>query len=368
MDRTRLLLSLALSGVLAAAPLTSAGAKKAGVAPDGASRTAAATVGDTAVTAERLEELTRDQLLRVRSEEYQVKRRALDAEIERLLLDQEASARKLTLDSLLKAEVEAKARPVSDEEARAVYEASKDRFQGTPESQAVAQLADGMRRQRTQQRRAEFARELRAQRGVRVHLEPPRVDISVAGGPSKGAADAPITLVEYSDFQCPYCARVTPTLERLRERYGDQLRLVFRDFPLPMHKDASKAHEAAACAGDQERFWELHDKLFANQRSLQVADLKRYAADAGLSADAFAQCLDSGRKADGLRQAVAEGARFGVSGTPTFFVNGRMLSGALSVDTFAEVIDDELDRARSRTASGAGDGKHGGTTGSTAKR
>src|SRR5262249_32269699 len=145
------------------------------------------------------------------------------------------------------------------------------------------------------QRRAEFLEALARGRGVRILLEPVRMTIETGNAPARGASDAPVTIVEFSDYQCPYCASMVPTLKKLKERYAGKVRLVFRDFQF--HKDAPKAAEAAACAGEQGRFWEMSEKLFANPTRLQAADLRRYASELGLEAASFNPCLDSGRMA-----------------------------------------------------------------------
>ena len=130
----------------------------------------------------------------------------------------------------------------------------------------------------------------------------------------------------------------------MRETYGDKVRILFRDFPLQMHAQATKAAEAASCAGDQDKFWEMHDRLFASQAKLQVPDLKQHAADLGLQADTFGECLDSGKYASKWQQGLADGTQYGVTGTPAFFINGRPLMGARPFEDFATVIDDELER------------------------
>ena len=157
--------------------------------------------------------------------------------------------------------------------------------------------------------------------------------------PAVGPATAPVTLVEFSDFQCPFCQRVEPTLKQLRAKYGDKLRIVWKDFPLTqIHPQAFKAGEAGHCAGDQGKYWEYHDRLFENQQALQPADLKKHATDLGLDAAAFASCLDSSKYGERVRDGVSLGTSLGVNSTPTVFINGRRLSGAQPLEVF--VADD----------------------------
>jgi protein-disulfide isomerase len=170
----------------------------------------------------------------------------------------------------------------------------------------------------------------------------------------RGNAAAPVTIVEFSDFQCPFCVRARPTVARVREAYGDKVRWVFRHFPLGFHQYAEKAGEAASCAGDQGRFWEMHDKLWENSTKLGVDDLKTYAGALGLDRQAFDKCLDSGRHAGELQRDMDAGASYGVSGTPAFFVNGRPLVGAQPFESFRDVVDDELRRAGTKAGAKAG--------------
>lgn len=156
-----------------------------------------------------------------------------------------------------------------------------------------------------------------------------------------GKKKAPVTIVEYSDFECPFCARGAQTMDQIKEQYVDdgKVKIVFKHFPLAFHKNAQKAGEAAECAGDQGKFWEMHDKMFENQKSLMVDNLKQYAADLGLKADKFNTCLDEGKYAQKVMDDMADGKRNGVSGTPAFFVNDVMVSGAQPIENFKKIID-----------------------------
>jgi protein-disulfide isomerase len=218
------------------------------------------------------------------------------------------------------------------------------------DAQAFARIESELKQSRVSEARRRFVSGLRTAAGVKILLEPPRVIVDTAGAPLKGSPSAPVTIVEFSDFQCPYCREATQTLKRLEQQYGNKVRVVFRDFPLPMHKDAPKASEAAACANEQGQFWPMHDKLFENQSSLQVPDLKRRAADIGLNTSRFDDCLDSGKYAGEWQRNRAIGQRYGVSATPTFFINGRMVLGALPFQAFTEIVDDELGRSITRAA------------------
>jgi protein-disulfide isomerase len=301
------------------------------------------------IRAAELEEEIRGALLDLKSREYALKSRALDEIIARTLAERAAAARGITVAELVKVEVDDKV-VVSEAEARAFYEANKQRYKDVAEPDALKQATTQLRQQRLQERRQAFVRELRAKADVKVLLEPLRIAVTPGDGPAWGPAGASVTIVEFSDFQCPYCARVKPALKRVRETYGDRVRFVFRDFPLvQIHPQAAKAAEAAACASDQGKFWELHDRIFDNQARLQVTDLKQHAAELGLDAAKFGECLDSGRHAADWQADLNEASGYGVTGTPAFFINGRMLVGAQPYEAFAQVIEDELERAGSTT-------------------
>jgi len=161
-------------------------------------------------------------------------------------------------------------------------------------------------------------------------------------GPVKGNPDAPVTIVEFSDFQCPFCSRVQPTLEQIFDAYGDEVKLVFRHFPLGFHENAENAALASMCANEQGKFWEYHDKLFANQESLTMTNLKKWAADLGLDTEKFNSCLDNQTYKDQIDKDLKDGQAAGVQGTPAFFVNGQLVSGAQPFANFQVIIDAEL--------------------------
>ncbi len=306
---------------------------------------AVAIVGGTEISRSTLEQRTKGALAQLRQQEYDVRRQALDALVAEELLKKEAARRGTTVDELLKAEVQDKVEPVTTEQVQAQYAAMKARLGQRSEEEGKKLVEQRLTEQRRSGRRAAFLRELRAKGGVRILLDPPRTSVEVADAPTLGPAAAPVTIVEFSDFECPFCARARPTLKRIAEVYGERVRIAFRDYPLPNHPRAPKAAEAAACATDQGKFWEMHDKLFGASPKLDIADLKRYAGELGLDAAAFDACLDDGRKAAAVKADLDAGNGYGVNSTPAFFINGRLVSGALPFERFAEVIDDELERA-----------------------
>ena len=305
-----------------------------------------ATIDGEPLSARQLEEAAGARLFQLRTQHYQAQRQVLDDEIARRLLEREAAARKVTVAELLKQEVEAKVAPITEAEQKAFYEQNKARMGEMTEADALKRIEAGLRQQRTGERRAEFIGGLRAKADVRGVVEPPRMKVTVGDDPARGPADAPVTIVEFSDFQCPYCSRATATLKKLDASYPGKIRVVYRDFPLvQIHPNAARAAEAAACADEQGKFWPMHDAMFEHQDKLGEADLKASAAALGLDATAFNRCLDSGRHTARWKVDAAEAERYGVTSTPAFFINGRLVVGAQPYEAFARVVDEELARA-----------------------
>ena len=312
----------------------------AGAAEEKRSGAPAVVIGKETISEAQLEERIRPRLFELENRAYQLKSQALDD----LLVEREAKLRGIAAAALLKAEVEDKAAPLPEAELEAAVAAALPRYPGQDPAAVRQGVLQALKAERAQARRADFLRELRGRHGVSVRLEPPRMTVDPGPRPARGGARAPVTLVEFSDFQCPYCGRAAPVLKRLEQRYAEKLRVYFRDFPLQIHPLAPKAAEAGACAAEQGRFWDMHDRLFEKQDELQVPALKKHAADLGLDPQRFDECLDSGRHEGAWKKDVEDGTRYGVSGTPAFFINGRMLVGAQPYEAFVGVIEEELQR------------------------
>lgn len=275
---------------------------------------------------------------------YQIMEASVRGMVEDRLLEAEAAERGITKEELIQAEVDGTLSEVTDEQVDAWYEENKARIRGTKE-QLAPQIKQFLEQQQRQTAHDDFISSLKKGAEVAYYLAPPRTEVASEGFPAKGPEAAPVTIVEFSDFECPFCARVNPTLAQVQETYGDKVRIVFRQFPLNIHPNAPKAAEAALCAHDQGKFWEMHDLLFAEQRQLSVTELKAKAERLELDAGAFGQCLDSGKHTEQVQADLQDGQRAGVSGTPALFINGRLLSGAQPFEKFAEMIDFELELA-----------------------
>jgi protein-disulfide isomerase len=335
--------AVALALIALVAPACAADAQPAapGAAPSGPSEPLAEVAGKVVTRAE-VEALIAPQLAQIDRQRRNLVEQALERVVEDRILEAEAAARGLALDAFLKAEIEDKAGQVTDAEIDAFYAENQARINQPLES-IRPQVAQYLGQERREKLRGELVAALRVKHATKILLDVDRVQVAEGeGSPAKGPAGAPVTLIEFSDFECPFCSRVVPAVEQVLAAYGDQVRVVFRQFPLNIHPRAPKAAEASLCAGDQGKFWEMHDAMFAAQRELEIAQLKAKAAGLGLDAAQFDSCLDSGKYAAKVAADMADGQKAGVSGTPAIFVNGRFINGAVPFETLAKVIDDEL--------------------------
>ncbi len=278
---------------------------------------------------------------------YQTKRQALESMIQKRVF--EAKAKQLGMSGgpqeLVDKEIASKIPDPTDAEVQALYDRAKAGGQQLPPIEQVKpDIIRFIKQQKMQGPLMAYYDNLKKEQKVEILLPaylPPKKDVE-AKGPAKGPADAPITIVEFSDFQCPYCIQAEKTVEDVLAASPGKIKLVYRDFPLPMHPLAPKAAEASHCAEGQGKYWEMHDKMFAAQGKLEVADLKKYARDVGLDGDKFDKCLDGGEMAKVVNEHHQAGEKVGVNGTPAFFVNGRFLNGAQPLDEFKSLIDAEL--------------------------
>jgi protein-disulfide isomerase len=305
---------------------------------------AVATIAGQPVTRAELEASIAGELSTLRQQRQDALEKGLDRYLANEVLTRESTARGVSLTDLLDEEVLKNVKSPTDAEVDAFYERNKNNVEGTKE-QLAPRIREYLAQQRRQQALQNYVAALNEKYGVRVLLEPLRIGVDAGNSPSRGAANAPLTLVEFGDFQCPYCSRLKPTLEQAMKSYAGKVRLVFRQFPLSSHPDAAKAAEASLCAREQGKFWELHDRMYEHQNALQVADLKKAATALGLDGKRFGECLDSGRSEAEIKADVLAGQNAGVTGTPALFVNGRPVpGGAVEYSALAKVLDDELKR------------------------
>ncbi len=285
------------------------------------------------------------QMLQLHQQEYQVKSKALEGLISEKLLEVEAQKRGISTDKL-EEEVDSKVTEPTDAEVEGYYLAVRNQI-NQPLEAVRPQLRKALKLLKIQQARQDFADSLRAKADIAILLQPPKVDVGYDPARVRGNPHAPVTIVEFSDFQCPYCKRSAITMKDLLAKYKGQIKLAFRDFPMrTLHPQAQMAAEAGRCAEEQGKFWEYHDALFATDQSkLNEASLIAAAQSIGLDEKAFTSCLASGRFKAQVEKDVQDGTRAGVSGTPGFFINGEFVSGAQPESDFVRIIDRELSAA-----------------------
>jgi protein-disulfide isomerase len=307
-----------------------------------------ATVGTTSITLGQVDDKALEQSvsafgsMKLSQALYEARRNAVDELVATALMDQEAKTRGVDRTTLVEQEIMSKVPQVAEQEVAAFYQANQSRVQGASLDQVRQPIRAYLVQERMQTARQQFLETLKSKTPVRVMLEPPRQNVAAANGASKGPAAAPIEIIEFSDFQCPYCQRANPAVEQVLSTYGDRIHFVYRHFPLPNHPNARPAAEASQCAAEQGKFWPYHDRLFANPSRLGAADLKQHAVELGLDSSRFNACVDTRKYKAQVDADTQAGQEAGVNGTPAFFVNGRMLSGAQPFEAFKRIIDDEL--------------------------
>jgi protein-disulfide isomerase len=311
----------------------------------------AARVGDRTITLKELEDRWNSVAPAEHAEAvqklYDGRRAALDDIIAEIVIADAAKAKGMTPEAFTQSEIAKRGKKIGDADVVGFYQANIAQMQGRSLDQMSPAITRFLQEREDQNAKLSLVNELRKSGpAVRVMLDPPRTSVPLeTSDPVIGNTAARITIVEFSDFQCPFCLRAAPTLKQLRDKYGDKVRVVWKDFPLTqIHPQAFKAAEAGHCAAEQGKFWEYHDKLFASQQALQPEFLKQYAKEMSLDASKFDACLDSSKYAERVRDSIAAGSRMGVSSTPTLYVNGRRLEGAQPYDVLAAVIDEELAR------------------------
>ncbi len=302
-----------------------------------------ATVGGEPIYDEDLTPTVQGQLLPLRNQEYEVKKHALDNLIEQKLLEKAAKKNGITTEKLLGQEVDSKVQEPSDAEVEAYYLAQKDRL-NRPFDEVKIQLRQALKQAKIQQARQDYLKSLRKDTDVVVLLTPPKIRVGYDPKRLRGNPKAPVMIVEFSDYQCPYCHQVEPVIKDLLAKYGDKVSLSYRDLPLrQIHPQAQIAAEASRCAEEQGKFWEYHDQLFTSSK-LDHDALLDYARTLKLDDKQFDSCLTSEKYKTEIDQDLREGMQAGVNGTPGFFINGVALSGSQPKESFAQVIDEELAR------------------------
>ena len=302
-----------------------------------------ARIGDQAIYDEDLFPSIGAQLWQFKNQEYDLKSKALVDLVNRRLVEAEAKSKgAASADVFLQQTVDPSVPAPSAGEIEAYYLAQKDRI-NRPLSEVRAQLEQAFMQARRQQARQSYIDGLRLKAGVSILLDRPRMEVTVDPSRVRGNPDAPVTIVEFADFQCPYCLAVQPAIKQVMDKYQGKVRLAFRDFPLrQIHPRAQQSAEAAHCAGDQGKFWEYHDLLYSNQSKLDLNSFMERAVTAGLDTEQFQACLDSGKFRAQIDSDLQSGSIAGVTGTPAFYINGVPLTGAQPLSEFEKIIDSVL--------------------------
>jgi len=286
-----------------------------------------------------LERAQAAKLLQARYQYYLAEREALDRLIDEHLLAMEARRQQVGVNELLHRDVISGVTDPTEDQLQVFYEGLQT---DEPFTAARAKIVATLRQLRLTKARAAYLQSLRRQADVRVALAPPRADVALENAATRGPRDAHVLVVEFADYECSYCQRIHPDLKKLQAEFPGKVAVAFKDFPLPMHSHAKKAAEAARCAGAQGRFWEYHDVLFENTQRLDVAQLKEHARALKLDATRFDHCLDSGEQGAAVQSDLTQAQRLGLTGTPSFFVNGHFLSGAIPYSTLREIVEQQL--------------------------
>lgn len=301
-----------------------------------------AAVEDQAIYEQDLLAVAGQQLYDLRDQEYKLKRDALDKIIRKKVVEAEAKKRGITTDELWKQEVDSKIPEPSDEEAKGYFLAAQN--QATLSFEALKpQVKQFIVNAEIQRARKVYEDKLRANTDIAILLQPPTVHVTYDPARVEGNPKAPITIVEFADYQCPFCKKSEETVKALLGKYDGKVKLAFLDFPLTeIHGQAGGSAEAARCALEQGKFWEYHDSLFADPSHLEEASLFARAKDLHLNESAFRSCLASGKFRDDIQANRLQGVEAGVTGTPAFFINGVFLSGAQPQEEFEKIIDTQL--------------------------
>jgi protein-disulfide isomerase len=290
------------------------------------------------LTLSDLQQFEGGKLLQAEFQYYLNERKALEELIDNRLLADEARKKGIPLEQLLETEVYKNVKDPTEDQLEVYYEGldTQDSFQSVHDD--VLQHIRELRRGKA---RAAYVEQLRKQAEIHIELLPPSAQVDIAKAYARGSASAPVVLVEFADYQCPYCQKVNTQIQQLKKEYGDKLTVVYKDFPLPMHHGSEKAAEASRCAGEQGKFWEYHDVLFYSKLT-ELDALKEHARVLKLDGDRFDTCLDSGAEAAAVKKDLDEAKSLGLTGTPSFFVNGHFFSGVVDYAALKDIVNQQL--------------------------
>jgi len=312
-----------------------------------------ATAGDPEIIAEvHGQNITKDDLYKalgadlfeMKKRVYDLKMRKVDELVGQIVLEKEAKKKKIIVPVLLEKYVNKRVKKITKKDIKKFYGENKASLKGSQE-QYGDRIRSFLKQERYRKAYTKYIARLKKRARVKTHLTKPerfKVNLSLTPAPFKGKKNAKVQIIEFSDFECPFCSRATKTLNKVFKKYKRKINVTFKAFPLSRHKDSPLAHQASLCAQDQNKFWPYHDTLFDNQKNIKRPDLEKYAKKHKLNMDKFRQCLDSGEKFAKVQKEIAEGEQAGVKSTPTFFINGQMIVGAVTQEALEEIIKEEL--------------------------
>ncbi len=334
-----------LSFVIITACTDSAKAKPNIVHKEASKPGVVAKIGDEEITEEALVGDDKLDFFELKKREYDLKMDRLNKLMVERLIGAEAKKAGMNLDDFINKKVTGGEIKISDKDYKK-FVADKH----IPESQINPQIKERitsyLQTMKKQDMITDYVAKLTKGKPVEVYFNKPKMQVPVEAGqaPFFGNKDAKVTIVEFSDFQCPFCSRAADTVNQLKKKYGSKIKVAFKHFPLPMHQQARPASEASMCVNDQgqDKFWKFHDLMFKNQDKLDKANLEKYAKESGADVKKFNECVDSKKYADYVQKDMAYGEKIGVKSTPTFFVDGEIVSGAVPIETFSEIIDEKL--------------------------
>ncbi|MBI3018327.1 MAG: thioredoxin domain-containing protein [Deltaproteobacteria bacterium] len=333
-------LSLTLSFILS----SGAYADTSSVSCEGDPNKIAAEVFGRKITEAELHQALSVDLYELQSNIFELKKRKIEEMVGKIVLEKEAARRKMSVNELLEREVQRNVKKVSNKDIDKFYEQQKEHLKGTKE-QYEERIRNFLQNEHQKEAYEKYVERLKKTARAQVYLEKPerpRVTLNLTPAPLKGGENAKVKIVEFSDFECPFCGGLTKTVDKVLKKYGRAVNLTFKAFPLSRHANAVLAHQASLCAHDQGKFWPFHDKLFENQQNLQRADLEKYAENLKLDLAKFKQCLDSGEKFAKIQKELLEGQEAGVRSTPTLFINGKIVVGNVPQKAIEDVVNEEL--------------------------
>jgi protein-disulfide isomerase/predicted transcriptional regulator len=308
-----------------------------------------ASIGDQKITLADLRDRIGDQLDQLDANYKKSRSKAIEDALSSMLreriINEEAQKQGKSMEDLVLAEAGGTFEP-TEVEITSWYNDNQARLRGRNLDQLRPQIVELLRKQKQDKAEQSLESRLNKARNVKVNFEPYRLAFDNTGAPSIGKRGSKVTVVEFSDFQCPFCRQFAGNLRELGREYGDRVEIVYKQYPIPsLHPFAFKAAEASLCANEQGKFWELHDLMFTDQEHIGVKDLKEKARRLGMDGNKFNTCLDTGKYTEQVQREMAEGSKAGVTGTPALFVNGiEVPGGAVPYPTVAAAVERELQR------------------------